>query len=93
MGNPEPENPTMDQVNNDDRKNRMKILFVSAWISISAVMLLTGCLNLQLGGGSTTRPQSPTVGQQLIDLKRAKDSGVITETEYEAQKARILGHK
>jgi hypothetical protein len=71
----------------------MKKLPVVAWMGISAMMLLTGCLNLQLGGGSTTRPQSPTTGQQLIDLKRAKDSGVITETEYEAQKAKILGQK
>jgi hypothetical protein len=35
----------------------------------------------------------PTVGQQLIDLKKAKDSGAITEAEYEAEKAKILNQK
>ncbi len=54
--------------------------------------MLTGCLNLQLGGGSSTRPQSPTVGQQLIDLKKARESGAITDAEYQAARTRLLGH-
>ena len=37
--------------------------------------------------------QKPTIGQQLIDLKKARDAGAITEAEYEAQKARILDGK
>jgi hypothetical protein len=36
---------------------------------------------------------TPTMGQQLIDLKEAKDSGAITEAEYEAEKARLLNGK
>jgi hypothetical protein len=36
---------------------------------------------------------SPTIGQQLIDLKKAKDSGAITEAEYEAEKAKLLNGK
>ena len=41
-------------------------------------------------------PQSPadkeatSVGQQLIDLKKAKDAGAITDEEYQAQKAKVL---
>lgn len=35
----------------------------------------------------------PTIGQQLIDLKKAKDSGAITEAEYEAEKAKLLNGK
>jgi hypothetical protein len=35
--------------------------------------------------------QNPTLGQQLIDLKKAKDAGAITDAEYEAQKAKLLG--
>jgi hypothetical protein len=31
-----------------------------------------------------------TLGQELIDLKKAKDMGVITEQEYEEQKAMLL---
>jgi len=59
-------------------------------IGFSALPLLSGCLDLQLGGGTTTRPQSPTVGQQLIDLQKAKDAGALNDSEYQAQKARLL---
>jgi hypothetical protein len=69
----------------------MKKLFVPALIGLAATTLLTGCLNLQLGGGSTTKPQNPTVGQQLIDLQRAKEVGAINDAEYQQQKARLLG--
>jgi len=71
----------------------MKKLIIAALIGLSASTLLTGCLNLQLGGGSTTRPQAPTVGQQLIDLQKAKDAGAITEAEYQSQRAKLLGHR
>jgi hypothetical protein len=36
--------------------------------------------------------QSPTIGQQLIDLQKAKDAGAITDAEYQAQKAKLLGN-
>jgi hypothetical protein len=49
---------------------------------------------------NNTRPEvvqetsvSPTIGQQLIDLKKAKDSSAITEEEYEAEKAKLLNGK
>lgn len=34
-----------------------------------------------------------TVGQELIDLKRAHESGVITEQEYEAKKTELLENR
>jgi hypothetical protein len=68
----------------------MKRLLVSIIIGVSAMTLLTGCLGLQLGPDTITKSQTPTVGQQLIDLQRAKDSGAITDTEYQAQKAKLL---
>jgi hypothetical protein len=34
---------------------------------------------------------APTIGQQLIDLQKAKAAGAITEVEYQAQKAKLLG--
>ena len=55
--------------------------------------LLTGCLNLELGGGSTTKPQSPTLGQQLIDLQKAKDTGAISDIDYQMQKTKLLNNK
>jgi hypothetical protein len=33
----------------------------------------------------------PTTGQQLVDLKHARDVGAITDEEYQAQKAKFLG--
>jgi Short C-terminal domain len=36
---------------------------------------------------------APTIGQQLIDLKQARDDGAITEAEYEAEKAKLLNGK
>jgi hypothetical protein len=55
--------------------------------------LLTGCLNLEFGGGTKSEMQKPTVGQQMIDLQKAKDAGAISDAEYQAQKSKILGEK
>jgi hypothetical protein len=58
-----------------------------------AALQLTGCLSLQVGGGEKKEAQKPTLGQQLIDLKAARDVGTITEAEYQAQKATLLETK
>jgi len=68
----------------------MKKLLVPALIGFSAMTILSGCLSLQLGGGTTSKAQSPTLGQQLTDLQKAKDSGAITDAEYQTQKAKLL---
>ena len=57
-------------------------------VSLLAMPLLVGCLNI--GGGTKSESYKPTVGQQLIDLQKAKDAGAITDAEYQAQKARLL---
>jgi len=41
---------------------------------------------------SSANKEAISVGQQLIDLKKAKDAGAITDTEYQAQKAKLLGN-
>lgn len=71
----------------------MKKIFSFSLMLIAAALLSTGCLNLQIGGGSSNKPQSPTIGQQLTDLQHAKDTGAITEAEFQAQKAKILNGK
>lgn len=71
----------------------MKRFFIPALIGLSAMTLLTGCLSIQLGGGTTSRPQSVSVGQQLLDLQKARDAGAITDAEYQAQKAKFLNGK
>ena len=71
----------------------MKRVFIPTAIALSAMALLTGCLALQVGGGDKQAERKATVGQQLVDLKAAHDSGAITDAEYETQKAKVLGAK
>lgn len=69
----------------------MKKYFFSTVATVSAMLLLTGCIGLSIGGGS--KPASvpkPTLGQQLTDLQKAKDSGAITDAEFQVQKAKLL---
>ncbi len=71
----------------------MKKLIVPALIGLSAMTLLTGCIGLSIGSGTTNKPKSATIGQQLIDLQKAKEAGAITDSEYQAQKVKILAEK
>ena len=82
---------------NDTKHNtehdHMKRLFIPIAVALSAVVLLTGCLALDLGGGNKSEEKKPTLGQQLIDLKAAKDAGAISDDEYQTQKAKLLSHR
>ncbi|HTQ49455.1 MAG TPA: SHOCT domain-containing protein [Candidatus Acidoferrales bacterium] len=70
----------------------MKTLVIPVLAGMLAVVLLAGC-ETHLGGGSTTKIEQPTLGQQLIDLQRAKAAGAITDAEYQTQKTRLLDGK
>jgi len=70
----------------------MKRVTIPAILVLSASFVLTGCLGLNLGGGTKNETHSPTVGQQLVDLKRAKDSGAISEAEFQTQKGKLLAN-
>jgi hypothetical protein len=69
----------------------MKKLIVSTVAALSFAVLLNGCI--AIGTGPKSQHTNATLGQQLVDLKSAKDTGAITEAEYEAQKAKLLGDK
>jgi hypothetical protein len=84
----------------------MKKLFLPLLVGLSAMPLLTGCLDLHLGGGTKSETTStdqhpivgqqmvaPTLGQQLIDLQKAKEAGAISDPEYQEQRAKLLGNK
>ncbi|MGO8763671.1 MAG: SHOCT domain-containing protein [Limisphaerales bacterium] len=64
----------------------MKKLIISSLLLASLVFLDTGCA-WQVGGGQRVEP---TIGQQLIDLQKAKADGAITDAEYQQEKARLL---
>ena len=46
---------------------------------------LSGCA---IGSGKT-EVTKPTLGQELIELKKAKESGAISEQEYEEMKEKL----
>ncbi len=71
----------------------MKLPVTSTFAILVTLVLTSGCLNLQLGGGTSNRPQVPSVGQQLMDLQQARDKGAISESEYQAAKSRLLQRK
>jgi hypothetical protein len=70
----------------------MKKIIISSFAALAVLALITGC-SLELGTGSTTRIENATVGQQLIDLKKAKDIGALSDAEYDQEKAKILNRK
>ena len=50
------------------------------------VTLLAAC-----GGNEVVRPAvNVSIGQQLIDLKRARDAGALSAREYEYQRKRLI---
>ena len=65
-----------------------------AGAAVLCVMVLTsGCLSISVGGGSSSESEKPTTSQQLNDLKKARDSGAITEDQYQTQRAKIIEGK
>jgi hypothetical protein len=61
-----------------------------AALGLAALLVLNGCI--AIGNRDAQRPNA-TLGQQLIDLQKARDTGAITDAEYQAQKARLLQSK
>lgn len=49
--------------------------------------LLTGCI---AAIGNSGQRSTATLGQQLIDLQRAKEAGALSEAEYKEQREKLL---
>ena len=56
-----------------------------------AVLITSGCI-AAIGNREPPR-SSATLGQQLIDLQKARDTGALTESEYQAQREKFLSGK
>lgn len=55
-------------------------------VAVLGFVALAGC-----GGHEVITPAvNVSVGQQLIDLKKARDSGAITERDYVRQKEQLI---
>jgi outer membrane lipopolysaccharide assembly protein LptE/RlpB len=70
----------------------MKKLITLLLVAGFAMTILAGCA-WQVGGGTEKATIQPTIGQQLIDLQKARDAGAITDAEYHTQKTKLLGRK
>jgi len=61
---------------------------------LATTLVLGGCIFAPRGDGSGdwdgNTGARPTIGQELLDLDRAREAGVITSAEYERTRARIL---
>ena len=68
-------------------KKQWTLVVALAW----ATAILTGCV-AAIGNRDADLGRGTTVGQQLIDLQKAKEAGALTETEYQDQRARVLKH-
>ena len=56
-------------------------------VCVALIVPLMGCWN---GGNSNIRLGDVSLGQQLIDLKRALDADAMTPTEYEESRRALL---
>ena len=61
-------------------------------VRVFAVSVLLACTLSACGGGTkVVQPNvNVSIGQQLIDLKHAKDSGALSESEYQKQKQQLI---
>ena len=69
----------------------MKKLIAPISLALCAAVFLSGCIAAI--GNRGTNPSDATLGQQLIDLQKAKDAGAMTDAEYQVQKAKLLDTK
>ena len=59
---------------------------MTAAAALAATLTAAGC-----GGNEVLQPTvSVSVGQQLIDLKKARDSNALSERDYERQKEQLI---
>ena len=66
----------------------MKKCFLSLLVSSVIGFSLLGCVHAT----DSSTVHHPTVGQQLVDLKRALEQGAMSEAEYEVERFKVLGH-
>jgi hypothetical protein len=57
-------------------------------LACAALLSLSGCVAAI--GNRDAHHGNGTLGQQLIDLQRARQAGALSEGEYQTQKARLL---
>lgn len=72
-------------------KDRMENRLVLA-IVVVGLCLGTGCA-IGIGNRGQEASSPPTLGRELIDLKEAREAGLVSAAEYEQQRTRLLGRQ
>jgi hypothetical protein len=65
------------------------IVNLIGWLILS--LAFSGCLSFGSGDETIQQTKTPTTGQELMDLKAAYDKGLISEREYNQQRATAEG--
>ena len=55
---------------------------------LTAAACAGGCVSL--GEWDFSRKRNPTIGQELLDLKAARDGGALSQAEYETKRVELL---
>ena len=71
---------------------KLKILILFCVMTLASSLTACGCLGGGSGGEAQvqTTTKTTTMGQDLIDLKKAHSEGVISDKEYEKAREKIL---
>ena len=62
------------------------ILKYKVVIAMAIIAMLNGCSSTDV----VRAPMDVSIGQQLIDLKKAYDNGVLSSSEYDSQRRRLI---
>ncbi len=73
-------------------KTKRSLLSIFSVIGLLVGLSLSGCV-AAIGNDTGPLRRQGTLGQELIDLQKAKEAGAMTEEEYTAQKAKLLGER
>jgi hypothetical protein len=60
---------------------------ITVFLVLVLITSMVSCMAIGTGGKKVSN--SPTLGQELIDLKKAKDEGAVSQQEYEELKKKL----
>lgn len=70
------------------KRNGRTLIFLAL---VGALVVLPGCIFApDAGSGRPEFSRQPTLGQELLDLERAREVGALTGEEYDRLKARLI---
>ena len=72
------------------RETLQKKRHLSIVYSFLLTAVISGCLYIGGGDESHQSTTTTTLGQELQDLEAARDKGIISESEYQEQRTRLL---